>query len=201
MNELNYTMLCDFYELTMGTATFSVTCIKNNVFDVFFREVPDGGGFAIAAGLEQVIDYIQNLRFDKKDIEFLRSKGGFDERFLRWLKYFKFTGDIWQFRREPWCFPASRLLLSGHLRLRQLIETYLLLAINHQSLIATKANRVVRAAQAGLCLSSVPAELRVTGNNRARAAYRGCAGTACTVLSSCSASGRRHYGTFLGSDV
>ena len=89
MNELNYTMLCDFYELTMGNGYFlSDMHQKITYFDVFFREVPDGGGFAIAAGLEQVIDYIQNLRFDKKDIEFLRSKGGFDERFLRWLKYF-----------------------------------------------------------------------------------------------------------------
>ena len=87
MDELNYTMLCDFYELTMGNGYFKTGIYKKICyFDVFFRKVPDGGGFAIAAGLDQIIDYIQNLHFDKRDIEYLRSKGCFDEQFLRWLR-------------------------------------------------------------------------------------------------------------------
>ncbi|NMA37582.1 MAG: nicotinate phosphoribosyltransferase, partial [Papillibacter sp.] len=158
---------------------------KITYFDVFFREVPDGGGFAIAAGLEQVIDYIQNLRFDKKDIEFLRSKGGFDERFLRWLKYFKFTGDIWAVPEGTPVFPGEPLVTVRAPAVEaQLIETYLLLAINHQSLIATKANRVVRAAQGRPVLEfgsrrAQGADGAIIG---ARAAYiGGCAGTACTV--------------------
>jgi nicotinate phosphoribosyltransferase len=186
MNELNYTMLCDFYELTMGNGYFlSDMHQKITYFDVFFREVPDGGGFAIAAGLEQVIDYIQNLHFDKKDIEFLRSKGGFDERFLRWLKYFKFTGDIWAVPEGTPVFPGEPLVTVRAPAVEaQLIETYLLLAINHQSLIATKANRVVRAAQGRPVLEfgsrrAQGADGAIIG---ARAAYiGGCAGTACTV--------------------
>ena len=95
-NHLNYTMLCDFYELTMANGYFQ-TDIAQQIcyFDVFFRSVPDEGGFAITAGLEQIVDYIQNLRFDEEDIEFLRSKGCFREEFLDYLRTFRFTGDIW----------------------------------------------------------------------------------------------------------
>ncbi len=186
MNDVNYTMLCDFYELTMGNGYFlSGLHRKITYFDVFFREVPDGGGFAVAAGLEQVIDYIQNLRFDRKDIEYLRSKGGFDERFLRWLKYFKFTGDIWAVPEGTPVFPGEPLMTVRAPAVEaQLIETYVLLALNHQSLIATKANRVVRAAQGRPVLEfgsrrAQGAEGAIIG---ARAAYiGGCAGTACTV--------------------
>ena len=93
--KLNMTMLCDFYELTMGNGYFK-NGYKDRItyFDVFFRRVPDGGGFAIAAGLEQVIDYIENLRFSEEDLAVLRSKGCFDEQFLEYLKNFRFTGDI-----------------------------------------------------------------------------------------------------------
>jgi nicotinate phosphoribosyltransferase len=186
MNDINYTMLCDFYELTMGNGYFlSGLHQKNTYFDVFFREVPDGGGFAIAAGLEQVIEYIQNLHFDKKDIEYLRNKGGFDERFLRWLRYFKFTGDIWAVPEGTPVFPGEPLMTVRAPAVEaQLIETYVLLALNHQSLIATKANRVVRAAQGRPVLEfgsrrAQGADGAIIG---ARAAYiGGCSGTACTV--------------------
>ena len=95
MDKFNYTMLCDFYELTMGNGYFvSGMQEKISYFDLFFRQIPDGGGFAIACGLEQVINYIENLHFDEEDIEFLRSKGIFDEGFLKYLKDFRFTGDI-----------------------------------------------------------------------------------------------------------
>ncbi|MBP3322306.1 MAG: nicotinate phosphoribosyltransferase, partial [Clostridia bacterium] len=92
----NYTMLCDFYELTMGQGYFS-SGKKDQIcyFDMFFRSVPDGGGFAIAAGLEQVIDYIEKLEFTDEDIELLRSKNCFSEEFLSYLRTFRFTGDIW----------------------------------------------------------------------------------------------------------
>ena len=186
MNDLNYTMLCDFYELTMGNGYFhSGMHQRMCYFDVFFREVPDGGGFAIAAGLDQIIDYIQNLHFDKKDIEFLRGKGCFDEQFLRWLKYFRFTGDIWAVPEGTPIFPGEPVITVRAPAVEaQLVETYLLLQFNHQSLIATKANRVVRAAQGRPVLEF--GSRRAQGGDGAilgaRATYiGGCAGTACTI--------------------
>ena len=102
MDKFNYTMLCDFYELTMGNGYFvSGMQEKISYFDLFFRQIPDGGGFAIACGLEQVINYIENLHFDEEDIEFLRSKGIFDEGFLEYLKDFRFTGDILAVPEQP----------------------------------------------------------------------------------------------------
>ena len=99
--DMNYTMLTDFYELTMGNGYFQ-TGLKDRIcyFDVFFRSVPDGGGFAIAAGLEQVVRYIQDLHFDQEDIEYLRGKGCFSPEFLEYLKDFHFTGDIWAVPEE-----------------------------------------------------------------------------------------------------
>ena len=186
MDELNYTMLCDFYELTMGNGYFKTGLYKKICyFDVFFRKVPDGGGFAIAAGLDQIIDYIQNLHFDKRDIEYLRSKGCFDEQFLRWLKYFRFTGDIWAVPEGTPVFPGEPVITVRAPAVEaQLVETYLLLQFNHQSLIATKANRVVRAAQGRPVLEF--GSRRAQGGDAAilgaRATYiGGCAGTACTV--------------------
>ena len=106
MDKFNYTMLCDFYELTMGNGYFvSGMQEKISYFDLFFRQIPDGGGFAIACGLEQVIDYIENLHFDEEDIEFLRSKGIFDEGFLEYLKDFRFTGDIFAVPEGTVVFP------------------------------------------------------------------------------------------------
>ena len=186
MDDLNYTMLCDFYELTMGNGYFKTGLHKKICyFDVFFRKVPDGGGFAIAAGLDQIIDYIQNLHFDKRDIEYLRSKGCFDEQFLRWLKYFRFTGDILAVPEGTPVFPGEPVITVRAPAVEaQLVETYLLLQFNHQSLIATKANRVVRAAQGRPVLEF--GSRRAQGGDAAilgaRATYiGGCAGTACTV--------------------
>ena len=185
-NQSNYTLLCDFYELTMGNAYYETGMgQKRAYFDLFFRTVPDGGGFAIAAGLEQVIQYIKNLHFSDEDIAFLRDKKLFSEDFLNSLRGFRFTGDIYAvpegtpvFPREPIltvCAPAVEV---------QLVETFLLLSINHQSLIATKANRIVRAAQ-GRPVSEFGSR-RAQGADGAvlgaRAAYiAGCAGTACTL--------------------
>ena len=149
MDKFNYTMLCDFYELTMGNGYFvSGMQEKISYFDLFFRQIPDGGGFAIACGLEQVIDYIENLHFDEEDIEFLRSKGIFDEGFLEYLKDFRFTGDIFAVPEGTVVFPNEPIITVRAPAVQaQLVETYLLLCINHQTLIATKANRIVRAAQ------------------------------------------------------
>lgn len=149
MSEKNMTMLCDFYELTMANGYFKNGFYKKiTYFDVFYRSVPDNGGFAIVAGLEQVIDYIKNLHFSKEDIDFLRSKNIFDEKFLDYLKDFHFTGDIYAVPEGTPVFPNEPILTVKAPAIEaQLIETFVLLSINHQSLIATKANRIVRASQ------------------------------------------------------
>lgn len=186
MNEWNVTMLCDFYELTMGNGYFKNDFYKKiTYFDVFFRTVPDGGGFAIAAGLEQIIEYIRQLHFTEDDISYLRSKKIFDETFLKYLKEFRFTGDIYAVPEGTPIFPHEPILTVKAPAIEaQLIETYLLLAINHQSLIATKANRIVRAAQGKPVLEF--GSRRAQGADGAcigaRAAYiGGCAGTACAL--------------------
>ena len=182
----NMTMLCDFYELTMGNGYFAAG-YKDRIcyFDVFFRRCPDGGGFAVAAGLEQVVDYIQNLHFSKEDIDYLRGKKLFSEEFLEYLENFKFTGDIWAVPEGTPVFPKEPILTVRAKAIEaQLIETYVLLALNHQSLIATKANRVVRAAEGRVVLEfgsrrAQGADAAILG---ARAAYiGGCHGTACTI--------------------
>ena len=185
-NQTNYTMLCDFYELSMANGYFQ-TPLKDCItyFDVFFRTIPDEGGFAITAGLEQVVNYIQNLTFTDEDIEYLRSKGGFVEEFLDYLKNFKFTGDIWAIPEGTTVFPREPILTVRAPAIQaQFIETYILLVLNHQSLIATKSNRIVRAA-AGRPVAEFGsrraqgAEAAILG---ARASYiAGCAGTACTI--------------------
>ena len=182
----NYTLLCDFYELTMGNGYFQTGIDKQICyFDVFFRDVPDGGGFAIAAGLEQIIDYIQDLRFTPEDIDFLRGKGVFSEEFLQYLLNFRFTGDIWAVPEGTPIFPGEPILTVRAPAIEaQFIETYVLLILNHQSLIATKSNRIVRAAQ-GRPVSEFGSR-RAQGPDAAvlgaRASYiAGCAGTACTL--------------------
>src|SRR5690606_4754308 len=118
------------------------------VFDVFFRSVPDQGGYAILAGLESIIDYIENLKFDNSDIDFLRSKHIFSDEFLTYLKNFKFTSDVYAIPEGTPIFPNEPLLIiKGPLIECQLVETMVLLSINHQSLIATKASRIVREAK------------------------------------------------------
>ena len=185
-HDVNYTMLFDFYELTMGNGYFQ-TGLTDRIcyFDVFFRNVPDGGGFAIAAGLEQVIRYIQDLHFDPEDVDFLRTKGLFSEEFLQFLLEFRFTGDIWAVPEGTPIFPREPILTVRSPAIQaQFIETYLLLALNHQSLIATKSNRIVRAAQ-GRAVSEFGSR-RAQGADGAllgaRASYiAGCAGTACAM--------------------
>lgn len=186
MKRENFAMLCDFYELTMANGYFrNGNGDRTLYFDLFYRSVPDGGGFAIAAGLSQVIEYLSELHFDDEDIDFLRSKNIFDEEFLQYLRDFRFTGDIWAVPEGTPVFPNEPIITVRAPAVQaQLIETYLLLAINHQSLIATKANRIVRAAEGRTVLElgsrrAQGADGAVLG---ARAAYiGGCHGTACVL--------------------
>jgi len=184
--KLNMTMLCDFYELTMGNGYFKAG-YKDRItyFDLYFRTVPDGGGFAIAAGLEQLIDYIEDLHFDEEDIEYLRSKNLFCEEFLDYLRNFRFTGDIYAVPEGTPMFPKEPMVVVRAPAIEaQLIETFALLTVNHQSLIATKANRIVRAAagKAVMEFGSRRAQGISAAIDGSRAAYiAGCAGTACTI--------------------
>ncbi len=186
MSKVNHTLLCDFYELTMANGYFELgKADEMSYFDVFFRKVPDGGGFAIAAGLEQVIDYIKSLEFTPEDIEFLRGKGLFSEEFLKYLADFRFTGDIYAVPEGTPIFPGEPIMTVRAPSVEaQFIETYILLCLNHQSLIATKANRIVRAAQGRPVMEF--GSRRAQGSDGAilgaRAAYiAGCSATACTI--------------------
>lgn len=186
MDKNHLTLLCDFYELTMANGYFQNGYMdKITYFDVFFRSVPDEGGYAIFAGLEQLIEYIQNLHFVEDDIEFLRSKQLFPEEFLNYLRDFRFTGDIWAMPEGTPVFPNEPLITVRAKALEaQLIETYALLVINHQSLIATKANRICQAADGRKVLEfgSRRAHGADAATLGARAAYiGGCHGTACTL--------------------
>ena len=182
----NLTMLCDFYELTMANGYFA-NGMKDNIvyFDVFYRDNPDNGGYAIAAGLEQVIDYINDLHFDDEDIGYLRNKGCFSEEFLKYLSEFSFTGDIWAIPEGTVVFPGEPLMIvRAPVIEAQFIETYVLMMINHQSLIATKAARITRASK-GRAISEFGSR-RAQGADAAilgaRAAYiGGCGATACTI--------------------
>ena len=182
----NLTMLCDFYELTMANGYFQ-TGLKDRIcyFDVFYRSVPDQGGFAIAAGLAQVVEYIQELSFDEEDLTYLRGKGCFSEEFLDFLRTFRFTGDIWAVPEGTPVFPGEPLLTVRAPAIQaQFVETFLLLTLNHQSLIATKSNRIVRAAE-GRPVAEFGSR-RAQGSDGAllgaRASYiAGCAATACTM--------------------
>ncbi len=148
MDKRNLTLLCDFYEITMANGYF--LCGKRDTiayFDVFFRDIPDGGGFAIAAGLGQIIEYIRELHFSDEDIEYLRAQGHFNEEFLQYLTNFRFTGDIYAVPEGTPIFPREPVItVKAPVMEAQFIETFLLTVFNHQSLIATKANRIVRAA-------------------------------------------------------
>ena len=183
---INLTMLCDFYELTMGNGYFADGMEdRMTYFDVFYRKVPDGGGYAIFAGLEQIVKYIKDLHFSHEDIEYLRSRQLFSEGFLDYLANFKFTGDVWAMPEGSPIFPMEPVITVRAPAIQaQLLETYLLLEFNHQSLIATKASRICRAAEGRAVLEFGSRRAQgidgaVTG---ARAAYiGGCAGTACTV--------------------
>ena len=186
MSKDNLTMLTDFYEITMSGGYFEAK-IESEIayFDLFFRRVPDGGGFAIMAGLEQAIEYLSDLKFTERDIEFLKRKGVFSDDFLNYLRNFKFECDVWAIPEGTPIFPGEPILtVRGPLLQAQYIETMLLLLINHQSLIATKANRIVRAAQGRAVMEfgtrrAHGASAAILGS---RASYiAGCVGTACTV--------------------
>jgi len=183
--ERNLTMLTDFYEITMANGYF-----KNNFkdtiayFDMFFRKVPDGGGFVVMAGVEQLVDYLANLKFSPEDIEYLRSRG-FGEDFLDYLANFEFACDVWAIPEGTPVFPGEPIVkVKGPVIQAQFIETMLLLTINHQSLIATKANRICRAAgeKSVMEFGSRRAQGADGAIYGARAAYiGGCVGTACTI--------------------
>lgn len=182
----NMSMLMDFYELTMSNGYFEHGLDKKIAcFDMFFRKVPDDGGFAVMAGLEQLIEYISNLCFEEDDIEYLRSKGIFNEQFLTYLKNFKFSCDIYAVPEGTPIFPGEPIVkVVGPIIEAQLIETMVLLTINHQCLIATKSNRIVRAAKGRPVMEF--GSRRAQGSNGAvhgaRASYiAGCCGTACTI--------------------
>ena len=185
--KMNLTLLADFYELTMANGYWEHGIAEQIAYyDLFFRKVPDQGGFAIMAGLEQAIDYMKNLKFTEKDIAYLRSKNCFNEAFLEYLQNFKFECDVWAVPEGTPIFPNEPIMtVRGPAIQAQFVETMLLLTINHQSLIATKANRIVRAANGRAVLEfgsrrAQGADGAVMG---ARAAYiGGCAGTACTLV-------------------
>lgn len=182
----NLTMLCDFYELTMAGGYFR-SGIGDRIayFDLFYRDNPDGGGYAVVAGLEQIVDYIRNLHFTEEDIAFLRGKGCFDEPFLDYLRSFRFTGDMWAVPEGTFVFPGEPLITVRAPAIQaQFIETYLLMIVNHESLIATKAARITRAAK-GRAVSEFGSR-RAQGADAAilgaRAAFiGGCSSTACTL--------------------
>lgn len=185
-NDRNLTMLVDFYELTMGNGYF-----KNGVgektayFDMFFRRVPDGGGYCIMAGVQQLIEYLSNLEFTSEDIDYLRSKNLFDEAFLDYLTNFKFCCDVWAVPEGNPVFPNEPLItVKGPVIQAQFIETMILLTINHQTLIATKANRICRAAgdKPVMEFGSRRAQGYDGAIYGARAAIiGGCSSTACTI--------------------
>ena len=145
----NLTMLTEFCQINVASGSFSGPLANQTAYyDLFFRSVPDGGGFIIAAGLSQVIDYLRNLKFTDEDLDFLRSTQLYSEDFLAFLKDFTFTCDVWAVPEGTPVFPYEPIItVRGPLAQAQFIETMLLLIINHQSLIATKANRIVRAAE------------------------------------------------------
>lgn len=189
VEKLNLTMLTDFYEITMANGYFCTSMADDIAyFDMFFRKIPDGGGYAIMVGLAQVIEYFKNLEFTDEDIAYLREKKLFNEEFLNYLADFQFTCDVWAVPEGTPVFPGEPLItVRGPVIQAQFVETMVLLMVNHQSLIATKASRIVRAA-AGRPVMEFGTR-RAHGGSAAiygaRAAYiGGCVGTACTISDS-----------------
>lgn len=183
---MNYTMLTDFYEITMANGYLECGMgDKTAYFDMYFRQAPDSAGFAIMAGVKQLIEYLENLKFEKEDIDYLRKKNMFSEDFLKYLENFKFECDVWAVPEGTPIFPNEPIVtVRGPLMQAQFVETMILLTVNHQSLIATKSHRIVSAA------GDVPVmefgSRRAQGYDGAiygaRAAYiGGVVGTACTI--------------------
>lgn len=186
LKEENLTLLCDFYEFAMANGYFEAGIGDKIVyFDMFYRTVPDNASYSIAAGLEQVIDYIENLHFSDEDIDFLRTKEIFHEDFLEYLRNFKFECDVWAIKEGTVVFPQEPLVIvKGPIMQAQMLETMILLTINHQSMVATKANRIVTAAKGRPVVEfgSRRAQGYTGANLGARASYiGGCAGTANTL--------------------
>ena len=186
MTEKNLTMLTDFYEFTMAHGYFEKGMANRRAyFDMFFRRVPDGGGYAIMAGVEQLIEYFENLKFTDEDIEYLKSKNCFSDAFLAYLKDFKFECDVWAVPEGTPIFPGEPIVtVAGPMIQAQFVETMILLTINHQTLIATKASRITRAAQGRVVLEfgSRRAQSYDGAIFGARASYiGGCHGTACVM--------------------
>lgn len=185
-NPRNLTMLVDFYELTMANGYFK-NGIENKIayFDMYFRRVPDGGGYCIMSGVEQLIEYLSNLKFLEDDIEYLKSKNMFCDEFLEFLINFKFTCDVWAIPEGNPVFPNEPLVIvKGPVIQAQFVETMILLTINHQTLIATKANRICRAAEGKTVMEF--GSRRAQGYDGAiygarAAAIGGCHSTACTI--------------------
>ena len=174
-NKRNLSLLSDFYEFTMANGYFN-NGMKDTVaiFDAFYRNNPDGGGYSIFAGLNDIIDYVKNLSFSASDIEYLRKEGNFSEDFLDYLKDFKFTGDIWAYPEGSVIFPNEPIVtVKAPIIECSILETYLLLSMNFNSLIATKTSRIVKAAGNRLVMEfgarrAQGADASLTG---ARAAY------------------------------
>lgn len=186
MREYNLAMLCDYYEFTMANG-YRLSGMGDTVvyFDMYYRTVPDGGGFAISAGLGHLVEFIRDMHFEKEDIDYLRGKGVFSEEWLKSLESFRFEGDVWAMPEGSVAFPNEPMVtVRAPAQQAQLIETYLLVCMNHQSLIATKANRIVRAAEGRAIMEfgarrAQGAEAAVMG---ARAAYiGGCVGSSCAL--------------------
>lgn len=186
LDNRNLSMLMDFYELTMGNGYLEHGMEDTiGIFDMYYRSVPDDGGFAISSGLASLIEYLENLHFDESDIEYLRGRGIFNDRFLAYLKDFKFTCDVWALPEGTVIFPNEPLVtVKGPILQASLVETMILLTMNHQSLIATKTNRIVRAAQGRKVMEfgSRRAQGADAATLGARAAYvAGAVGTANTL--------------------
>lgn len=185
-SQRNLTMLVDFYELTMANGYLNTEADDTIAyFDMFFRKIPDGGGYCIMAGVQQLIEYLTNLKFTDEDIEYLRSKAIFSEEFLNYLANFKFSCDVWAIPEGTPVFPNEPLVtVRGPVMEAQFIETMILLTINHQTLIATKAARICEAASGRPVMEF--GSRRAQGYDGALYGARaaiigGCNATACTM--------------------
>jgi len=185
-NGRNLTMLVDFYELTMGNG-YLESDLSDTIayFDMFFRRIPDGGGYCIMSGVEQLVEYLSNLKFTDEDIDYLKSKNCFSDKFLKYLRNFKFKCDVWAIPEGNPVFPGEPLVtVRGPIMQAQFVETMILLTINHQTLIATKANRICRAADGRPVMEF--GSRRAQGYDGAiygarSAIIGGCTSTACTI--------------------